>query len=333
MTNYKASEFELVVTPATPRIAADSADREAWLAARRGMVCASEAGVILGLVGSPARLWAEKRGAPGIDDAEHLMIGRLIEPAIRTIFRAQTGRVAVADGLLYARDLDGVTIGATLDGWCWDRVDDEASEAADLRAWARRVPFEIKNVSEWNAKEWTNGPPDHYVAQVQVQMLVAGADRAVICALIGGRRTEIFEVEADHELQQRFITAARAFWRRVESGECPPDVDHGKHVAETGGKVEWSLDTEEGQQIALLTKRADMLAAQLKALESEADDVRAQIKAAIGQRSEATVADLGGWSYTTSSRTTYREAKPGEKPTHVIEMQPVRTLRRKGKKT
>lgn len=304
----------------TPRIAADSADREAWLAARRGMVCASEAGVILGLVGSPARLWAEKRGGPGIDDAEHLMIGRLIEPAIRTIFRAQTGRVAVADGMLYALDLDGVTVGATLDGWCYEDG-------------TVRIPLELKNVSEWNAKDWTNGPPDHYLAQVQVQMIVTGADRAVICALIGGRRTEIFEVAEDPELQQRVITAARAFWRRVESGECPPDVDHGKHVAETGGKVEWSLDNEEGQRVALLTKRADMLASQIKALESEADDVRAQIKAAIGTRSEATVADLGGWSYTTSSRTTYREAKPGEKPTHVIEHMPVRTLRRKGKKT
>lgn len=299
----------------TARIVADSADREVWLAARRGMICASEAGVILGLAGSPARLWAEKRGAPGIDDAEHLMIGRLIEPAIRTIFRAQTGRLAVADGLLYALDLDGITIGATLDGWCYTTG-------------TERVPLELKNVSEWNARDWTSGPPDHYLAQLQVQMLVTGSDRAVICALIGGRRTEVFEVEADHELQQRFITAARAFWRRVESGECPPDVDHGKHVAEGGGAVAYELATEEGQRIALLTTRADMLAAQLKALESEADDVRAEIKAAIGTRSTATVEGLGGWSYKTSARVTYRVATPGEKPTHVVEIAPVRTLRR-----
>ena len=300
----------------TARIVADSADRETWLAARRGMICASEAGVILGLVGSPARLWAEKRGAPGIDDAEHLMIGRLIEPSLRSIFRAQTGRTAVADGMLYALDLDGVVVGATLDGWCEDD------------GGAGRCPLELKNVSEWLAKDWANGPPDHYVAQVQVQMLVTGCDRAVICALIGGRRTEIYEIEADLDLQARFIVAALAFWARVKSGECPPDVDHGKHVAEGGGAVAYELDTEEGQRIALLTKRADMLAAQIKALESEADDVRAEIKAAIGTRSTATVEGLGGWTYKTSSRVTYREAKPGEKPTHVVEYAPVRTLRR-----
>ena len=83
------------------------------------MVCASEAGVILGLVGSPLA-WGREAGAPGIDDAEHLMIGRLIEPSLRSIFRAQTGGTAVADGMLYALDLDGVVIGATLDGWCED---------------------------------------------------------------------------------------------------------------------------------------------------------------------------------------------------------------------
>lgn len=303
-------------------VVCDSADRDRWLAARRTMVCASEAGVLLGHVGSPARLWAEKRGADGIGDAEHLLIGRLIEPSIRSIFRAQTGHGCAADGCLYAVDFDGVKVGATLDGWCWDPKDN-----------SQRIPLELKNVSEWAARQWEDGPPAHYVAQVQVQMLVVGAPRAVICALVGGRRTMIFELEADPDLQQRFLVAARAFWARVESGECPADPEHGRYVHEDGGGVQYTLDSEEGQAMALLTTRADMLAAQIKALESEHDEVRARIKEAIGSRSEATVAGLGGWSYTTSSRSVYREARPGERATHVIELQPVRTLRRKkGKK-
>ena len=138
--------------------------------------------------------------------------------------------------------------------------------------------------------------------------MVTGCDRAVICALIGGRRTEIYEVAAHHDLQARFVVAARAFLGARRERRVPPDVDHGKHVAEAGGAVAYELATEEGQRIALLTKRADMLAAQIKALESEADDVRAEIKAAIGTRSTATVEGLGGWSYKTSSRVTYREA-------------------------
>lgn len=299
------------------RIICDSADRSRWLEARRTMVCASEAGVLLGHVGSPARLWAEKRGGPGIEDAEHLLIGRLIEPSIRSIFRAQTGHGCAADGCLYAVDFGGVKVGATLDGWCWDPNSD-----------SQRVPLELKNVSEWAARQWEDGPPDHYVAQVQVQMLVVGAPRAVICALIGGRRTEVYRVAADPELQARFIVAARAFWARVESGECPADLEHGRYVAEEGGVVDFDLATEEGQRVALLTKRADMIAAQRKTLESEEEDVRAEIKAAIGNRSKATIPDLGSWSYTTSSRTTYREAKPGEKATHLQEHAPTRVLRR-----
>lgn len=295
---------------------ADSRDREAWLLARRSMICASDVPVILRIWGSVARLWAEKRGnAEPLEDTEQLMLGRTLESSIIEAYTIRTGNPAQADGHLYYTQMDsGVTIGATLDAW---------TEVDGIL-----VPLEVKNVGSWNAAEWENGPPEKYVAQVQAQTIVTRTPFAIICGLIGGQRLSIHRVDSDQELQARIITAARAFWDRVESGDCPPDREHHKHVKASGGEVAWSLDTEEGQAIALLTKRADMLSAQIRAHESELDDVRGQIKAAIGTRERATVADLGGWTYTSQSKTSYREAGPGEVATHVAVTTATRALRR-----
>lgn len=299
---------------------ADSRDREAWLIARRSMVCASDVPVILGIWGSVARLWAEKRGeAEPTGDTEQLMLGRTLEAAIIEAYTASTGNPARADGRLYTQTHGGVTIGATLDAWT--EID------------GAEVPLEIKNVGAWNASEWEDGPPEKYLAQVQAQMLVTLTPFAVVCGLIGGQRLSIHRVDSDQEFQSRILTASRAFWERVESGDCPPDREHHKHVKASGGEVAWSLDTEEGQAIALLTTRADMLSAQIKAHESELDDVRGQIKAAIGTRERATVADLGGWTYTSQSKTSYREAGPGEVATHIAVTSTTRALRRSKAKT
>lgn len=304
----------------TSAIVADSRDREAWLLARRSMVCASDVPVILGHWGSVARLWAEKRGeAEPIADTEQLLLGRLMELAIIEAYSARTGNKAISDGRLYTQTRGGLTLGATLDAW---------TEVDGLE-----VPLEVKNVGAWNASEWENGPPDRYIAQVQAQMLVTSTPFAIVCALIGGQRLSIHRVDRDTALQVRILTAAQAFWQRVESGECPPDREHHKHVKASGGEVAWSLDTEEGQTIALLTKRADMLSAQIKAHESELDDVRGQIKAAIGTRERATVGDLGGWAYTSQSKTSYREAGPGEVATHVAVVTTTRALRRSKART
>lgn len=279
------------------------------------MVCASDVPVILGHWGSVARLWAEKRGeAEPLDDTEQLLLGRLMEPSILAAYTARTGNPARADGRLYTQTRGGLTLGATLDAWT--KVD------------GLEGPLELKNVGAYNASEWEDGPPEKYIAQVQAQMLVTSTPFAIVCALIGGQRLSIHRVDRDALLQARIITAARAFWDRVESGDCPPDREHHKHVKASGGEVAWSLDTEEGQAIALLTKRADMLSAQIRAHESELDDVRGQIKAAIGTRERATVADLGGWTYTSQSKTSYREAGPGEVATHVAVTTATRALRR-----
>jgi len=299
---------------------ADSRDREAWLLARRSMLCASDVPVILGHWGSVARLWAEKRGeAEPLEDTEQLMLGRTLEVAIIEAYTARTGNPARADGRLYTQMRSGLGLGATLDAW---------TEVDGIL-----VPLEVKNVGAYNAAEWENGPPEKYIAQVQAQMLVTSTPFAIVCGLIGGQRLSIHRVDSDPEFQNRILTAARAFWDRVESGECPADREHHKHVKAGGGEVAWTLDSEEGQTIALLTKRADKLSAQIKAHESELDDVRGQIKAAIGTRERATVGDLGGWTYTSQSKTSYREAGPGEVATHVAVTTSTRALRRSKART
>ena len=62
---------------------------------------------------------------------------------------------------------------------------------------------------------------ERYMPQLQHNMAVAKADRAVLSVIFGNARYEMFEVAADWLYQLDLLEAEKAFWNAVLSGEPP----------------------------------------------------------------------------------------------------------------
>ena len=66
---------------------------------------------------------------------------------------------------------------------------------------------------------------ERYMPQLQHNMAVAGADRAVLSVIFGNAKYEMFEVAADWLYQLDLMKAEQAFWSAVLSGEPPVAVE------------------------------------------------------------------------------------------------------------
>lgn len=195
-----------------------SHDRERWLQLRRSGIGASEIAAVLGE--SPwlhaAELYAIKVGAtegdPSLDEAEYVYWGLQLEAAILAGYQDRTGRPVKHRGAL---------LRSTEHPWALCTLDGETGLPGTEPSW----PLEIKNIGLTKAAEWEEGPPRHYVLQLQQQMLVTGAQKATAAALIGGQRLVWCDVERDEIEIRRIKRAGAIFWEQcVEAGVCPkPD--------------------------------------------------------------------------------------------------------------
>ena len=92
------------------------------------------------------------------------------------------------------------------------------------------IPVEIKTASAYGADEWAgDNVPDHYMAQVQSQLMVAGGGYAHLWALIGGRdlHTRVVEADLDHPVWGHTVIAQRItdfYERHVLPGIPPPET-------------------------------------------------------------------------------------------------------------
>ena len=66
---------------------------------------------------------------------------------------------------------------------------------------------------------------DRYMPQLQHNMAVTKAERAVLSVIFGNARYEMFEVVADWLYQLDLLEAEKAFWNAVLSGEPPVAVE------------------------------------------------------------------------------------------------------------
>ncbi len=193
----------------------DATDAD-WLRLRRTGIGASEIAAVLGESpwSSPLALYAEKTGKYDRDfsDNEPVYWGQKLEPAIVEAYSERTGRKTRRAGKL---------LRSSLHPWAMCTLDAETWEAAnDVDAW----PFEVKNTSSFKADDWENGPPPHYELQVQQQMLVTGARKATIAALIGGQRMVWADVPRDETLIRKIVYHGERFWDRVMRRDVPaPD--------------------------------------------------------------------------------------------------------------
>jgi len=173
---------------------------------RRYFIGGSDARIIMGDdEAALIRLWKEKRGELEPEDLSGnlvVQLGVATEELNRRWYEANAGQVIV-DVQKHVRHPVLRWLAATLDG----RV--EASGAV----------FEAKFMLPWNFSE--EAALEKYAAQLQHNMWVVAARKAVLSVITGGGKWVEIATHADPLYQHLIVTAERKFWRCVESGEPP----------------------------------------------------------------------------------------------------------------
>ena len=173
---------------------------------RRYFIGGSDARIIMGDdAAALIRLWKEKRGEIEPEDLSAnlvVQLGSVTEDLNRRWYEANTGQI-VTDVQKHVRHPGLRWMAATLDG----RV--EASGAV----------FEAKFMLPWYFSE--EAAAEKYAPQLQHNMWVVAARKAVLSVITGGGKWVEITTHADPLYQHLIITAERKFWRCVENGEPP----------------------------------------------------------------------------------------------------------------
>jgi len=142
-----------------------------------------------------------------LDDAaqDRTEVGHVLEESVLELYRRRTGFAAVRHSDQTRRH--------PAHGWMLASPDATA-EPGHL--------VEIKVVGMRMAGHWDGGVPDYVRAQAQQQMLVAGATRCDVAALIGGTDFRPYILEHDDALATALIGVGEAFWRDHVEADIPP---------------------------------------------------------------------------------------------------------------
>lgn len=187
-------------------------DRKAWLKMRQKGIGGSDAGVILGLnpYKSRYRLWQEKIGAVDIEekDNEYMYWGRVLEGVIAKRYTELTGEKLVKRGLLQHDNYPYILA------------------SVDRMLVSKNEGLEIKTGGAYQEKNWRGEEvPDSYYVQCLHYMLVTGARRWHIAALIGGNHLIIKTIERNQDDIMTLLEAEERFWLDyvIKQKEPPPD--------------------------------------------------------------------------------------------------------------
>jgi putative phage-type endonuclease len=282
------------------RVVGDSADRDDWLKARRCGIGASEISAVLGENpwSSPFTLWARKVGrAPEQDETEPMFLGKELEATILRLYSHEryAHRPVKPAGLL---------LQSVEHPWALCTLDGETVHPKHAT-----IPLEAKLVAAFSADEWTEGPPDHYHAQIQQQMLVTGAACASVAALIGNRFVWC-DVERDQTTINRIIYHGSRFWQSVVNEE-PPKVDGSESTRSTLGAM-YPTASDRVKVIPefanLDAERQAEKAAEKRAKERIAE-IDNQIKAAIGDAGEGVIPGVAAYVWREQTRRSYTVAE------------------------
>lgn len=272
-------------------------DRAEWLEARRAVIGASDSAAIFG-VGykdqSPLTVWESKvRPCEEAEEPKRLRIGRLIEPALRSIFEAETGLPCESPGdyTIHVHP-EYPWLGATLDGRC---EHDEYGPCV----------VELKNVDRFLRDEWRDDdPPLKFNVQCQHQMAVTGTSHAFLLGLIGGNEPFVKIVERNDRFIAAMIERLGEFWEYVARGKMPPidesiasakvlarlyPEDSGETVWLPDEAADWAAEIEDAKQI-------------IKQAESRKIAAENKVKAALGDATFGEIPSGGRFSWKTQRR-------------------------------
>lgn len=235
-------------------------DKAAWLDARKKGVGGSDASVIVGLNRwkSPFTLWLEKTGQAepeSLEDNEYVYWGSVLEETVAREFTIRTGKKVVRRGLLQHDTIPFLLA------------------SVDRLVVGENAGLECKTANGFAAREWDgDNIPDAYYVQCQHYMLVTGAERWYIAALIGGNHYVLKTIERNEDDIKALLTAETEFWRKVETREMP-DVDGSEDCAKALAEK-----FHGGAPAIELPSSADNIFAEIDTLTETADSIKSQIE-------------------------------------------------------
>lgn len=150
------------------------------------------------------RLWQEKRGLAEPEDLSsvlQVMLGTWTEAFNRQWYEQESG-------LLVTR----VGASAACETYPWRRC------TLDGFVERKDAVFEAKHVSAFHKPEEVLA---RYMPQLQHNMAVTGADRALLSVIFGNHKWEVFEIASDWLYQEELLIAEARFWDCVRTGERP----------------------------------------------------------------------------------------------------------------
>lgn len=182
---------------------------EAWLEHRHGLRNASETPAVLGISPwmTPYQLWLLKTGRSQPEVNEAMRRGTAMEPRARVAYEEQTGLVmqplVLQDGR-YSASLDGMTLAGDL--------------IVEIKA-----PYRGQASTLWQSVKGGEVPA-YYLAQIQHQLMVSGAELAHLW-VYDGKQGLLLEVRPDKAEFLRIQTAWNVFAEFLDSDTPPPLAD------------------------------------------------------------------------------------------------------------
>ena len=135
--------------------------------------------------------------------------GTLLEPSILAWAHEQLGGIVPGDWRVHENGINA----CSLDGMT---VDGEPVEAKTSGIVGPGSPH------QWG-EAGTDEIPDYYLLQVHAQLVITGAARAWVPALLGGRGFVMFQVRANERIAAGILQISEQFWHEHVEQRVPPE--------------------------------------------------------------------------------------------------------------
>lgn len=186
--------------------------REEWINSRHASIGGSDAAAVLGLgaYNSAYALWAEKTGKmipEDISDKEAVRLGNDLEQYVAERFMEATGKKVRRDNNIITNDQYPF-----------------AHANVDRLVVGENAGLECKTTSSWEIAQKLKSEeiPDQWYCQMTHYMMVTGAERWYLAALVFGVGFYHFTIERDEAEITALAMAEEEFWDRVEKRVAPP---------------------------------------------------------------------------------------------------------------
>jgi predicted phage-related endonuclease len=294
-----------------PKLMVRYPDEASWLAARREGIFSSDGPDILnrGFRGALS-VYADKvSDAPRPEPTWIMRRGKAMEQTLAEEFSRQTGLQQYDPGD-YSLYRSGV------EPWMGCTPDRFVEENAIL---------EIKTVNYFQRHKWGDEPSEYALIQAQHAIFVLNKDGWHIIAEIGPSDPVCYRGERNERFLVAYVETLREFHQRVINREPPAEVDGSEASREALARLypkDNGLTISLPESFVAVDERRQSLAARIKAMTDEKDEIDNRLRAEIGEASVCVLPN--GVEYTLRQQDRHNKASKASVSTF-------RKLKRKGK--